>query len=65
MFVRKGADTTIMQRASEIYGEGAPASNAVNGAASNTNAVSDTPLKWIASASYQTALFKPMSGIFN
>ena len=46
-------------------GEGVADPNALNGAANNDESVSDTSLKWIPSASYQTVLFKPLSGFLN
>ena len=46
-------------------GEGVTDPNALNGATNNDEAVSGTSLKWKPGASYQTVLFKPLSGFPN
>ena len=45
--------------------EGVQDPNALNGVANNANAVSTATLPGIPGASYQTVLFKPLSGILN
>ena len=45
--------------------EGFQDPNAFNGAVNNGSAVSITYLPWMPGASYQTVLFKPLSGILN